>query len=176
MERLLICQNSEGFLRWAGEPNRVGGDTWLTQHSLTYWISWSMYEPYSLPTNLKIDKIFEFPCVCAHACMDACVCTHAFVCRLDLNLQHVCLWSILDDASPDVRQVIERNLEAGVFGSTHVSSRWDPVSKSQIWEDDPVDIPPSLVGFSLPQGTENGRPSSVILSEEIGFKHLSVLW
>jgi hypothetical protein len=32
------------------------------------------------------------------------------------------------------------------------------------------------VGFSLPQGTENGRPSSVILSEEIGFKHLSVLW
>ena len=84
---------------------------------------------------------------------------HHIGCRivqLDFNVQYVCLWPILDHASPDVRQVIERNLEAGVFGSTHVSSRWDPVSESQVWEEDPVDISPPLVGFSSPrdQGTD----------------------
>ena len=143
-----------------------------------------------LPLNksANLQNIWVPLCVCVRTCLYVCMCVYtcirsqydhhigSSIAQLDLNVQYVCLWSILDHASPDVRQVIERNLEAGVFGSTRVSSRWDPGSKSQIWEDDPVDISPSLVGFSLPLGPESGRPSSVILSEEIGFKHLSALW
>lgn len=37
----------------------------------------------------------------------------------------MCLWWILDRGTSDVRGLVERNRQAGKFGSTHVSARWD---------------------------------------------------